>query len=79
LEKIKSILDKSGDAMGAEFDKEILTKRNYIMADRISKLIANETLFIAIGSGHLPGDEGVLNLLRKKGFTVSPVIAAHTK
>jgi|ERR1035437_3556053 uncharacterized protein YbaP (TraB family) len=78
LDKIKSIMDNSGNALGAEFNKEILTKRNYIMADRISTFIASETLFIAIGSGHLPGDEGVISLLKKKGFTVSPIIAPHT-
>ena len=78
LDKIKTIMDRSGDELGAEFDKEILIKRNYIMADRISKLISNESLFIAIGSGHLPGDEGVIALLKKKGFNVSPIIAPHT-
>ena len=29
--------------------------------------------FFAIGAAHIPGVEGVVNLLRQKGFTVSPV------
>ena len=79
LDKINTIMNQSDNALGEEFNKEILTKRNYIMADRISNLITSQTLFIAIGSGHLPGNEGVISLLKKKGYTVSPIIAAHTK
>jgi len=29
--------------------------------------------FIAIGAGHLPGDEGVLNLLYQQGYKVTRV------
>ena len=28
---------------------------------------------IAVGAGHLPGDKGVINLLRKAGYKVDPV------
>jgi uncharacterized protein YbaP (TraB family) len=26
-----------------------------------------------VGAGHLPGDKGVISLLRKAGYTVTPV------
>jgi uncharacterized protein YbaP (TraB family) len=29
--------------------------------------------FFAVGAGHLAGDKGVINLLRKQGYTVTPV------
>lgn len=32
-----------------------------------------QALVIAVGAGHLPGDRGVINLLRKAGYKVEPV------
>lgn len=51
----------------------LLTQRNYIMADRVAVLMKNESVFIAIGAGHLAGEEGVIALLRGKGYTVEPI------
>jgi uncharacterized protein YbaP (TraB family) len=59
--------------MPAQFNKVLLTDRNLRMADRISKMIAKESHFIGIGAMHLPGTEGVIELLRKKGFIVKPI------
>jgi len=78
LDKVLAMLDDKSSPLGVEFSDEILTQRNHIMADRISNLIPAQTIFIAIGAGHLPGKEGVIELLRKKGFTVKAVMAPHT-
>jgi uncharacterized protein YbaP (TraB family) len=40
------------------------------MADRIDGFIKKESTFIAVGALHLPGTDGVVALLRKKGYTV---------
>jgi hypothetical protein len=32
-----------------------------------------EPSFIAVGAAHLPGEQGVLNLLRKQGYSVDAV------
>jgi uncharacterized protein YbaP (TraB family) len=55
------------------FNASLITNRNHRMADRIDSIIKKKTLFTAVGALHLPGDEGVINLLRKKGYTVTPV------
>jgi len=52
------------------FIEEFLLKRNYNMADRAVPLITKGSTFIAVGAAHLPGEEGVIELLRKKGYTV---------
>jgi len=31
------------------------------------------SVFFAVGAGHLWGDNGVISLLRKDGYTVQPV------
>jgi len=38
------------------------------------EFMPEKSLFIAVGAGHLPGDEGVIELLRKEGFRVTPVL-----
>ena len=50
-----------------------ITKRNYTMTASIEKLIANKSTFVAVGSGHLGGKEGIISLLKKDGYTVVPL------
>lgn len=47
---------------------ELITKRNKTMANGLDSLIRKQAVFCAIGSGHLYGADGVLQLLRSKGF-----------
>ncbi len=61
-------------------DKKIMKRlffdRNIRMADRMAaKLKKNEksSFFFAVGAGHLLGDQGVVSLLRKKGFKLTRV------
>lgn len=53
--------------------KRLLTDRNYIMADRMQSILQKGNAFIAIGAMHLPGEEGVLSLLKKQGYKIHSV------
>jgi uncharacterized protein YbaP (TraB family) len=55
---------------GVLLNDELIRLRNYRMTERIIPIIRRQSTFIAIGSGHLPGEEGVIALLRKEGFVV---------
>ncbi len=57
---------------------ELITKRNQVMAKGLDTLIRKKSVFCAIGSGHLYGSDGVLQLLKQKGFQVRPVKATYT-
>lgn len=59
--------------MPEKFYKALVTDRNKRMADRIAEFIQNQPTFIAIGALHLPNADGVIMLLRSKGFTVEAV------
>jgi uncharacterized protein len=59
--------------MSENFEEIFLTRRNHNMADRSEKYIKEKSVFIAIGAAHLPGEEGVIELLRKKGYKVNPL------
>ncbi|UCH15539.1 MAG: TraB/GumN family protein [Bacteroidales bacterium] len=53
--------------------KTLLTDRNIKMSERIQKLIKEQSVFIAVGAGHLPGREGIINMLTRAGYNVEPV------
>jgi uncharacterized protein YbaP (TraB family) len=55
------------------FNKALVLDRNHRMADRIDSIAQKKSIFVAVGALHLPGKEGVLNLLRQKGYTITPV------
>ena len=49
----------------------IFVKRNHAMADKIVKLSqSGENYFVVVGAGHLVGAEGIVELLRAKGFEI---------
>ncbi|MEZ4687068.1 MAG: TraB/GumN family protein [Bacteroidia bacterium] len=66
--------DETGERI-KDFD---LIARNYIQADSIASLARLAPTFAAVGAAHLPGSEGVIEILRKKGFTLTPVKATFT-
>jgi uncharacterized protein YbaP (TraB family) len=75
LEGILRITSKGGLSDGTS--QRLLTDRNRVMAQRMDSLMTGGRRFLfAVGAGHLPGDAGVLELLRKMGYTVVPCPAA---
>jgi uncharacterized protein YbaP (TraB family) len=73
-QNLDSLAMNGADAqMPPKFYKAIVTDRNHRMAERAAVFIKEQSIFIAVGALHLPGPEGVIELLRKKGFTVEPI------
>jgi uncharacterized protein len=61
----------SGDVEG--FEEELLNKRNRNWIPTIEKAVHDRPTFFAFGAGHLGGPNGVVSLLRQKGYTVKAV------
>ncbi len=57
----------------SNFEEALLTKRNKGMAKHIIQYCKKQPTFNAIGAAHLPGKNGVIALIRKKGYTVEPI------
>ena len=56
------------------FLEKFLYKRNEIQANSIDSIIKSKSsLFAAVGSAHLPGKRGVIEILRSKGYLLRPV------
>lgn len=53
--------------------KVFLDNRNISWIPVIEKLIAEKSAFIAVGAAHLAGENGVINLLKKQGYTLKPI------
>ncbi len=50
-----------------------LKGRNLNWIPQIKEIIKNQTAFIAVGAGHLGGESGVIELLKKEGYSVTPI------
>jgi len=72
LSKIEE-LTITGDAAISNYLDLLLYGRNRRWVTQSDSLMHEKSLLIAVGAGHLPGDQGVINLLRKKGYTLTPV------
>lgn len=70
LDLVDSFEKKGADV---HFLKWMLYERNKIMADNIERIVQNKRLFAAVGCAHLPGDSGVIEFLRRKGYTLTPI------
>ncbi|WP_367717484.1 TraB/GumN family protein [Nitratireductor sp. GISD-1A_MAKvit] len=57
----------------AAFDQAMIRVRNGTMAERARPILNGGKAFIAVGALHLPGKEGLIELLREDGFTVDLV------
>jgi len=55
------------------FEKRFIELRNRRMANRLARHVKKGGAFVAIGALHLSGDNGVLHLLEKRGYTVKRV------
>lgn len=52
---------------------ELLDNRNINWVKQFETLLPNASLFVAVGAGHLFGEMGLIQLLRKKGYQLRPV------
>lgn len=51
----------------------LLRDRNRAWVSQLEQFFRQKRTFVAVGSLHLPGEEGLIALLRKAGYTVKPV------
>jgi hypothetical protein len=51
----------------------LLDDRNKKWISRMAGMMSSNSVFFAVGAGHLAGNNGVINLLKKNGYKVNPV------
>jgi uncharacterized protein YbaP (TraB family) len=72
LKKLEELMVETDAAM-ASFTDIMLYHRNQNWVRKLKDLLPERSLLIAVGAGHLPGEKGVISLLRKEGYKVEPV------
>jgi uncharacterized protein YbaP (TraB family) len=72
LKRMDSLIRVSDPGMD-EFMDLLLYGRNRRWVNFMPGFMAGQSILFAVGAGHLPGEQGVINLLRKNGYTVKPL------
>ena len=72
LNKIEKSFQETDEFTPEEFEV-LLKNRNIAWIKKLPSLIKNKSAFIAVGVGHLVGEWGLINLLQKEGYTVTPI------
>lgn len=76
LDALAGVMDAGlGDACDStEEEEEILIyRRNAAWMKRMPAIMADAPTLFVVGAGHLPGERGLLSLLRKSGYTVEGI------
>lgn len=61
------------DIQDPYFNLKFIDERNASWVEKIMPMTAIQTVLFAVGSGHLGGENGLLSLLRKQGYSVKPI------
>lgn len=69
LDSLERLMQTSDSYM-----EKFLYRRNEIQANSIDSILSHHSLFVGVGAAHLPGKRGVIELLRKKGYTLRAVV-----
>lgn len=72
LTRMDELTRKSDPGMEAFMDL-LLFRRNHNWVKQMPEIMKEGSMVFAVGAGHLPGKQGVLQLLRDKGYTVKPI------
>lgn len=74
LDKLMAVMTDA--TMGGESEEAmeaLIYSRNRNWAEKLVKIMPERTCLVCVGAGHLPGPQGLLQLLRDKGYTVEPM------
>lgn len=66
-------LQQGNTQLAAEIQQRLITSRNLRMEKRMQPILQEGHAFIAVGALHLPGKQGILNLLQRQGYRVQDV------
>lgn len=72
LNALKEMMEKT-DVSYSGMQEMMVDNRNRNWVKQLQVIMHEKNIFLAVGAGHLPGPNGLIQLLRKKGYSVEPV------
>lgn len=72
IDSLFLMIQNEGGVLSEE-QSNFLDERNQNWIPQIKSLISNKKTFIAVGAGHLGGQNGLIRLLEKEGYTLTPI------
>lgn len=66
-------MNEGDPAVSRDLEQRLIVDRNRRMVERMQPYLEAGNAFVAVGALHLPGDEGLLGLLDRRGYTLKPV------
>ncbi|MDX1652964.1 MAG: TraB/GumN family protein [Brumimicrobium sp.] len=70
LDELDSMISQN---FSNNYRKYLLDIRNENMVDALDSLMPKMSVFAGVGAAHLAGEKGMIEMLREKGYTVTPV------
>lgn len=73
LDRMLELMLRPGSGMDETEADRLIYQRNASWIKILLGLLPTASALIVVGAGHLPGDKGLINMLRNEGFTMTPV------
>lgn len=73
LNAMLALMEDPVNGASEEWTERMINRRNANWMRVMAGLLPTASVLIAVGAGHLPGDAGLISLLRKNGYSVDPV------
>lgn len=73
LDKLMKIIEDPELGSTEEDLNRLIYNRNQNWATQLKTILPEKATFIVVGGGHLPGEKGLLNLLRRQGYLVKAI------
>lgn len=72
IDLLLTLMEDPEIGMDADTAEKLIYSRNANWVDILVGLIPTSSVLVAVGAGHLPGDKGLISMLRNKGYNVTP-------
>lgn len=66
----RQLVDSSASELVERFQVRLVDERNRRMVDRLEGALVEGGVFVAVGALHLPGEQGMLRLLERRGYRI---------
>lgn len=73
LDAMLALMEDPANGASEEWSERMINSRNANWMRIIAGLLPSASVLVAVGAGHLPGEKGLISLLRKNGYSVDPV------